>query len=34
MSYSYLIYSVDDPTSYEELRLFFDDIERIERNDR
>jgi hypothetical protein len=33
MSYSYVIYSVDDPTSYKELRLFIDDVERIERND-
>ena len=33
ISFSYVIYSIEDPTSHKELRLFFDDIERIERSD-
>ena len=33
MSFSYVIYSADDPTDHRELRLVFDDVERIERND-
>jgi hypothetical protein len=31
--YSYVICISDNPARYEELRLFFDEVERIERND-